>query len=53
MPVKKAACRAAARLLLSEVKTESLESCVPVIYTCLGPDQSTELQEEGTVFCVL
>lgn len=35
---------------MSDCKTEVLKTAVIVICTCLSPDQSTELQEEGDTF---
>ena len=47
--MKKAACRVAARLLMSECKEESLDAAIPVICTCLSPEQNTEVHEEGVL----
>lgn len=54
VPVKISACKAAARFVIAEVedgRTEFLPSVVPAIATCLAPDQNSDLQREGMLFC--
>ncbi|GMH32908.1 hypothetical protein BSKO_00742 [Bryopsis sp. KO-2023] len=51
VPVKIAACRAGARLVIAENEeggeSESLSGLIPAVATCLAPDQSTDLHSEG------